>query len=121
MTDARAAAEPPDAKPVPAWRKWWKIIAAIGGLAVVAYKAFAPESLAKCDSTAARDALSDAFNKEKLHPTSYSEIKTLSSSKDLVECRAVLPAGEAGTLNVDYRFFWKDAKQQLKYSISATK
>ena len=77
-------------------------------------------TLPECDSKRAKDTLSDVFEDKKLNPTSYSEIKTLSSAADKVSCEATLPTKDQGTLDVKYQFTWQDKKPQIEYTIATT-
>ncbi|HEX4768890.1 MAG TPA: hypothetical protein VH414_21705 [Lichenihabitans sp.] len=124
MTSQNAGiAAPPPAKPVPKWQRWLTIfvgiVVMITGAVRVANYFVTKDNLPACDSRRAKDTLSDAFKEKKLNPTSYSEIKTISSSNDLVECEATLPAGDQGTLDVQYKFVRSDAGQQIQYTIGA--
>lgn len=108
-------------KPKPRWHKW----ATVAGGLLVALAAFVrfgshlieSQSLPDCDSRRAKDTLSDVFKEKQLKPTSYSEVKTLSSSKDTVDCEAILPVDDQNVLDVKYSFFWKDSAQQIRYTI----
>jgi hypothetical protein len=74
--------------------------------------------LPECDSSRAKDTLSDVLKQLEVGPLRDEPIKTISSSKDQVVCNVVLPLSDGGTLNIDYSFFWQGATTQMKYSIS---
>ncbi len=116
-------AAPRPAKPVPQWVRWLSIAFGLilmvnGAIRVVTYFV-TKDNLPACDSKRAKDALSDVFKEKKLNPTGYNEIKTIASTKDLVECEATLPSSDQGTLDVQYKFIRNDSGQQIQYSISA--
>ncbi len=108
---------------MPKWQRWLTIFVGIvlmiiGVIRVVNYVA-TKDNLPACGSRRAKDTRSDVFKEKKLNPTSCSEIKTISSSDDLVEREAALPAGDQATLDVQYKFVRNDAGQQIQYTISA--
>lgn len=121
-TQDAGAATGPVAKPTPRWQTWTTRIVAVVFLLIGVIKiisAFTGEGLPACDSRRAKDTLSDVFKDKQLKPTTYDEIKTLSSSKDLVECEAKLPTADA-TLDVKYKFFIQGDQQRYEANISST-
>jgi hypothetical protein len=74
--------------------------------------------LPACDSARAKNTLTDVFRQLKFAPQGFEPIKTVSTNKDEVVCKAALPLADGATLNVDYRFFWQGTKANMKYSIS---
>jgi len=74
--------------------------------------------LPECDSASARRTLSDVFDQLKLTPLKFEPIKTVSSTKDEVMCNATLPLPDGGTIVADYRFYWRDGKAQMQYSVT---
>ena len=74
--------------------------------------------LPECDSARARHTLTDVFGQLNVAPQRFEPIKTISTNKDEVVCKASLPLADGATLDVDYRFFWQGNKASMKYSIS---
>ncbi len=74
--------------------------------------------LPECDSNRAMHTLTDVLKQLKLEPTKYAPLKTVSSSKLSVVCRAVMPLPEGGFVAVDYSFYWQDNNANMKYSVS---
>ena len=74
--------------------------------------------LPECDSSRARNTLTDVFRQLNVAPQRFEPIKTISTNKDEVVCKASLPLADGATLDVDYRFFWQGNKANMKYSIS---
>ncbi len=74
--------------------------------------------LPECDSSRAKQTLSDVLKQLKVDPPRDEPIKTISSSKDQVVCNVALPLSDGGTLNIDYSFFWQGNAADMKYSIS---
>jgi hypothetical protein len=75
-------------------------------------------TLPECDSSRAKSTLSNVLAELKVEPLRDEPIKTISSSKEKVECNVALPLSDGGTLNVDYSFFWQGSTAQMRYSIS---
>ncbi len=71
-----------------------------------------------CDSSRAKQTLSDVLGQLKVEPLRDEPIKTISSSKQQVVCNVVLPLSDGGTLNIDYSFFWQGNTADMRYSIS---
>jgi hypothetical protein len=74
--------------------------------------------LPECDSSRAKDTLTDVLKGLDSAPLRYEPIKTISRNDKEVVCNAALPLSDGATLNVDYRFFWQGSSAQMKYSIS---
>lgn len=109
------------AKPTPRWQRWLSVVVALVFIGIGALKlvsAFTGQGLPACDSRRAKDTLSDVFKDKGLSPTSYNEIKTLSSTKDLVECEATLPTADA-MLDVKYKFFMQGDEQRYQADITS--
>jgi hypothetical protein len=64
-------------------------------------------TLPECDSSRAKQTLSDVLGQLKVEPLRDEPIKTISSSKELVVCNVVLPLSDGGTLNINYSFSGK--------------
>ncbi len=75
-------------------------------------------TLPECDSSRAKQTLSDVLNQLKVEPLRDEPIKTVSSSKQQVACNVVLPLSDGGSLNIDYNFFWQGNTADMRYSIS---
>ena|ERR1700733_554657 len=74
--------------------------------------------LPECDSERAKHTLSDVLKQLQLEPTRYEPIATVSSTKDQVVCKAVLPLPDGANVAVDYTFYWEGGNADMKYSIS---
>ena len=74
--------------------------------------------LPDCDSSRAKDTLTDVLKGLDSAPLRYEPIKTISRNDKEVVCNAVLPLSDGATLSIDYRFFWQGSSAQMKYSIS---
>ncbi len=75
-------------------------------------------TLPDCDSSRAKQTLSDVLSQLKVEPLRDEPIKTISSSKQQVACNVVLPLSDGGSLNIDYNFFWQGNTADMRYSIS---
>ena len=75
-------------------------------------------TLPECDSSRAKQTLSDVLDQLKVEPLRDEPIKTVSSSKQQVACNVVLPLSDGGSLNIDYNFFWQGNTADMRYSIS---
>ncbi len=74
--------------------------------------------LPACDSERARHSLSDVLKELQLEPTRYAPIETVSSSKDQVVCKAVLPLAGGGNVVADFTFYWQGGTVHMKYGVS---
>ncbi len=74
--------------------------------------------LPECDSTRATKTLAEIFKQLEMQPLHYEPIKNVSTSKTEVVCNALLPLAEGGSVNIDYRFFWRGSATEMRYSIS---
>jgi hypothetical protein len=74
--------------------------------------------LPECDSSRAKDTLTNVLKGLDSAPLRYEPIKTISRNDKEVLCNAALPLSDGATLNIDYRFFWQGSSAQMKYSIS---
>jgi len=74
--------------------------------------------LPECDSERAKRSLAELLGQLKLEPLRYEPIKTISSSRDRVECNAVMPLPDGGNVAVDYTFYWQGNKANMRYSIT---
>ena len=74
--------------------------------------------LPACDSARAKETLSEILKTLKYAPVRYEPIKTVSSSKSEVVCKAVLPLPDGATVDLDYSFYWQGNKATMKYSIA---
>jgi hypothetical protein len=73
--------------------------------------------LPECDSNGAKNTLADVLKQYKLEPARYEPIKTVSSTKEEVVCKAVLPLPDGGDVAVDYKFYWDGSTANMKYSV----
>jgi len=74
--------------------------------------------LPECDSETAKHTLADVLKQYKLEPTRFEPITTVSSTKEEIVCKAVLPLPDGGSVAVDYRFYWQGSTAQMKYSVT---
>jgi hypothetical protein len=74
--------------------------------------------LPECDSDRAKHSLSDVLKELRLEPTRYEPITTVSSDKDHVVCKAVLPLPDGSNVAIDYTFYWEGGNANMRYSIS---
>jgi hypothetical protein len=73
--------------------------------------------LPECDSSRARQTLSDVLQQLKLTPLRYEPIKTVSTGKTEVVCNATLPLPDGGDVVIDYSFVWEGDKANMRYSV----
>ena len=76
--------------------------------------------LPQCDSDHAKEWLGQALDPFKFGPTRYESIKTISSTKQEVVCNAVLALPDGSNIAVDYSFYWKGSKVNMRYSVPLT-
>jgi hypothetical protein len=74
--------------------------------------------LPACDSARAKSTLANVLDQFKVGPVGDEQIKTLSTDKTKVDCNALVPLSNGGTLNVDYNFFWQGNNAEMRYAIS---
>jgi hypothetical protein len=74
--------------------------------------------LPECDSGRAKTTLSGVLDELNFKPLRFEPITTVSSSKELVACSAVLPLPDGATVTVEYSFYWETNTAHMKYSIS---
>lgn len=74
--------------------------------------------LPECDSDRAKHTLTDVLKQLKLAPERLEPITTVSSNKQQVVCKAVLPLPGGGTAVADYTFYWQGNTANMKYSVS---
>lgn len=74
--------------------------------------------LPECNSESAKHTLADVLKQYKLEPTRFEPITTVSSTKDEVACKAVLPLPDGASVAVDYKFYWQGSTAQMKYSVT---
>lgn len=116
-----AETKSPVARP-PSWQRYVRIASyAIAGLTLLLTMGLwlsNRNTLPGCDSSRAKETLSNVFKSNKLNPTRYDEIKTLSKSDQEVRCAASLPLSEGGIIRVDYRFFWEESTAKIEYRLT---
>jgi hypothetical protein len=74
--------------------------------------------LPECDSDRAKKSLAEVLQQFKYEPTTYTQIKTVSATKDQVVCSAMLPLTDGGYVAVDFTFYWEGDKANMKYSVA---
>ena len=117
----RWSAPPPPPPPVRPYRLALRLIgipaAAVAG--VLIYRGLQDYFvLPDCDSERAKQTLSEVLKQLKLEPLRYAPLETVSTSKERVVCRAVLPLPDAANVAIDYTFYWDGGKANMRYSIS---
>jgi tetratricopeptide (TPR) repeat protein len=70
--------------------------------------------LPSCDSSGAKNGLSDIFKSAKLEFSRYIEIKTLTTSKEENTCWAALEESAGGTAEFEYRVFFVDKEPKVQ-------
>jgi hypothetical protein len=123
MTSDNVPTVQPAKVPLKARLTVWLIYAGAGVMLVLFALAIAGNlmeigTLPECDSQRARDTMSDVFSAAKYSLTKYNEIKTVSSSKDEVTCKASLAIKGGGTLIADYTFFWDGRKVMVRHTLT---
>jgi hypothetical protein len=112
----------PAGKPPSAAGRIVKIVVAVGLLAVVGLimvaKFVTRNDLPGCDSTRAKDVLSDIFKKNNVDATRYDEIKTLSKGDDEITCYAKLTLRDNGAQEIDYKLFREGGDMRLQITRS---
>lgn len=74
-------------------------------------------ALPQCDSERAKQTLAQILKELKLEPLHYAPIKTISSSRDKVVCKAAMPLPDGASVVADYTFYWQGNKADMRYSI----
>jgi hypothetical protein len=112
----RKSEEPPTPR---APRSRWGLIAIpiLGVVVGLSYELLSAVGLPECNSVSAKYALADVLKQEKLEPTRYEPITTVSSSKTQVVCKATLPLPDGDNVAIDYSFFWQGSQAHIQYSI----
>ncbi len=87
-------------------------LVAVFGLILLA-KLITWNDLPGCDSTQAKDVLSDVFKKNNVNASRYDEIKTLSKSDEEITCNAKLTLRDNSTLEIDYKLFREGGETRL--------
>ena len=121
MTDQTSPAPQPAPAASPVGRatlmRWIQIIVGISVVAVLALIAVARfttrNDLPGCDSTQAKNTLSDIFKKNNVDAARYNEIKTLTTLDDMITCNATLTLRDDSKLVIDYRLFKEGGSMKL--------
>ncbi|MEA2991732.1 MAG: hypothetical protein QOD40_652 [Alphaproteobacteria bacterium] len=93
------------------------VLLAVVGLIMVA-KFATRNDLPGCDSTRAKDVLSDIFKKNNVDATRYDEIKTLSKSDDEITCYAKLTLRDNSAQEIDYKLVREASDMRLQITRS---
>jgi hypothetical protein len=75
-------------------------------------------ALPACDSDRAKQSLSAVLKQLNLEPARYDPIQMMSSNREQVVCKAVLPLPGGGNVVADFTFFWDGNKANMKYTVS---
>jgi hypothetical protein len=114
--------------PPPAKRGWTvsRIVQLVAGLVVTVVGALVlignlmtRNDLPDCDSTRAKDTLSDIFKKNEVNAARYDEIKRLTKADDEVTCHAKLTLRDGGKLEIDYKLLREGADMTLRITRSS--
>jgi hypothetical protein len=115
--DNRPAETPPAAKQPSRAGRITQIVVAVVLVAVFGLillgKIVTWNDLPGCDSTRAKDVLSDIFKKNNINASRYDEIKTLSKADDEITCNAKLTLRDNSTLEIDYKLFREGGETRL--------
>jgi hypothetical protein len=71
-----------------------------------------------CDSDRAKKSLAEVLKQVNLEPTTYTPIKTVSSTKNDEVCSAMLPLPGGGYVAADFTFYWQGDTAAMKYSVA---
>jgi hypothetical protein len=122
---ARRWTPPPSAGVRSSPRKSYRFVLRLLGIPIVAVAGVFIYSgirdrivLPECDSDRAKKSLAEVLQQFKYEPTKYAPIKTVSATKDLVMCSAVLPLPDGGYVAADFTFYWEGDKATMKYSVA---
>ena len=74
--------------------------------------------LPACDSSRAKNTLSEILKQLKLEPVRLEPLNTVSSTQQQVVCSALLPLPDGANVAVDYSFYWQGSNATMKYSIA---
>jgi hypothetical protein len=115
--DTPSAQIPLQPKPPSTAGRIIKIVVAVGLLAVVGLimvaKFVTRNDLPGCDSTRAKDTLSDIFKKNDINASRYDEIKTQSKTDEEITCYAKLTLRDNSTQEIDYKLFRENGEIRL--------
>jgi hypothetical protein len=105
--------------------RWTQIVVGIALLVVFAVivvgKYITRNDLPACDSTDAKDSLSDIFKAKNVDAKRYNEIKTVSTTKEEVLCNASLTLQDDSVLEIDYRFFFEGDTKKVQITAAREK
>ena len=87
-------------------------VAVVFGLIGVA-KLITWNDLPGCDSTKAKNTLSDIFKQRKVEATRYDSIDTMSKKDDEILCNATLSLKDGGKVAIDYKLFKESGETRL--------
>lgn len=114
------ATQPVPTEPTSKWGRWSKRIAAavalvVAGLALVTnLDRFANRNtLPACDSSRAKDTLSDIHKKSQVDASAYREIRELSRTDDAVMCHASLSLKNGAALSYDFKLYKEGDEMKL--------
>lgn len=119
MNDANVKVLPPMVPQSWKMRLFWAVISVIVIGGAVLRSGLFESDLPECDSSRAKDTLSNIFKEKNLNPKSYKQIKTISSGKDLVICQATLPLSDTELLTINYKFVSSASGAQIQYEYSS--
>lgn len=118
MSDNAAQASGTPTKAPSAWMRRLQIIVGLAGMAVfgliIVARFMTAGDLPECDSSTAKDTLSNIFKSSNLEFSRYIEIKTLKSTKDEVTCFASLAKTSGGSAEFDYRIYFENKAPKLQ-------
>jgi hypothetical protein len=109
---------PPSAAPAPrqglslVQKVVYIAVAVVFGLIGLA-KLITWNDLPGCDSTKAKNTLSDIFKQRKVEATRYDSIDTVSKKDDEILCNAKLSLKDGGKVAIDYKLFKENNETRL--------
>jgi hypothetical protein len=83
------------------------------GVVIVLAKFVTRNDLPGCDSTRAKDTLSNIFKQNNIHASRYDEIKTLTTAESEITCNATLTLRDNSKFVIDYKLFKDGSDMRL--------
>jgi hypothetical protein len=118
---ARRWSVPPSPPPNNSTRTLFRLIAipALAFAGVLIYRGVQERfTLPACDSSVAKERLSDLLGQLKVGPLRDESIKTVSSDKKQVVCNVTVQKPDGGSVNINYNFFWQGNSVEMRYAVS---
>jgi hypothetical protein len=100
-------------------KTWWLVNVIVGiallsvGALILIGRLVTRNDLPGCDSTRAKDTLSDIFKKNNVTASRYDDIKTLTTAENEITCNATLTLRDNSKLVIDYKLFKEGSDMRL--------